>query len=136
MSDGFLDTNVLIYAFNLADHRQPAALRLLESRCAIGVQCLNEFAFVARRKLSLSWQEIAVPLQIIATASSTIVPLTFDLHRRGLRIAERYKLSVYDGMIVAAALIAECDILYSEDMHDGLVIDGHLRIVDPFAPAA
>ncbi len=64
-----------------------------------------------------------------------MLDLDLDLHRLGVRIAERQKLSVYDGMIVAAALIAECDILYSEGMHDGLVVDGRLRIVNPFAPA-
>ncbi len=53
-----------------------------------------------------------------------------------MRLAERYCLSVYDAMIAAAALTAECDTLYSEDMHDGLVIDGRVRIVNPFAPVA
>ena len=57
-----------------------------------------------------------------------IVPLTLETHERGLDLAERYQLSVYDGMIVAAALLAGCTTLYSEDMHDGLVIDG-----SPFA---
>ncbi len=42
--------------------------------------------------------------------------------------AEKYRLSIYDGMIVAAALTAGCDILYSEDMHHGLKVDGQLRI--------
>ncbi len=47
--------------------------------------------------------------------------------------AERYGLAVYDAMIAAAALLADCDTLLSEDMQDGLVIDGRLRVVDPFA---
>lgn len=56
------------------------------------------------------------------------------LHKDGLRLARRYRLSVYDGMIVAAALTANCDILYSEDMHHGLIVDGRLQIVNPFRP--
>lgn len=59
--------------------------------------------------------------------------LTISIHDLGLASAERHKLSVYDGMIVAAALPADCDILYSEDMHAGLLIDGRLTIVNPFA---
>ena len=43
-------------------------------------------------------------------------------------------MSVYDGLIVAAALGAGCDLLWSEDLHDGLVIEQRLRIVNPFAP--
>jgi len=60
--------------------------------------------------------------------------LDLALHQLGLRLAERYTLSIYDGMIAAAAVVAGCDILYSEDMHHGLVIDGRVRIVNPFAP--
>ena len=52
----------------------------------------------------------------------------------GLALAERYGLSVYDAMIAASALHAECDTLWSEDMHDGLVIEDQLRIVNPFRP--
>ena len=60
-------------------------------------------------------------------------PLTFELHDRGLELADRWELSVYDSMIVAAALHAGCDTLYSEDMRHGLVIDGRLTITNPFA---
>ena len=62
-----------------------------------------------------------------------MVDLSRDVHEIGLAISEQYKFSVYDGMIVAAALTAGCDVLYSEDMHDGLVVDGRLSVVNPFA---
>jgi predicted nucleic acid-binding protein len=61
-----------------------------------------------------------------------IVPLTIEMHDRGLALAEQYRLNVYDGMIIAAAQLAGCTVLYSEDMHDGLVID-RLTIRNPFA---
>ena len=61
-----------------------------------------------------------------------IVVPDLDLHLLGVELAERYNLSLYDGMIVAAALTADCDILYSEDMHAGLIIDGRLTVVNPF----
>ena len=60
-----------------------------------------------------------------------IVAITEDTHVRGLALAERYQLNVYDGMIVAAAQLAGCTVLYSEDMHDGLVID-RLTIRNPY----
>ena len=54
-------------------------------------------------------------------------------HDIGRALGERYGFSVYDAMIVAAALEHGCTTLYSEDMHDGLVIEGRLHIVNPFA---
>jgi predicted nucleic acid-binding protein len=47
-------------------------------------------------------------------------------------LGERYGFSVYDAMIVAAALREGCTTLYSEDMHDGLLVEDQLRIVNPF----
>jgi predicted nucleic acid-binding protein len=47
-------------------------------------------------------------------------------------LAEKYQLTVYDAMIVSAALIAGCTTLGSEDMHDGLLVEDQLRVVNPF----
>jgi len=49
-----------------------------------------------------------------------------------LTLAERYGLSIYDAMIAASALGADCDRLWSEDMQDGMAIESRLRIVNPF----
>jgi predicted nucleic acid-binding protein len=64
-----------------------------------------------------------------------VVPVTEETHVLGLALAARHSLSLYDGMIVAAAQLAGCTVLYSEDMHDGLVID-RLTIRNPYAPGA
>jgi predicted nucleic acid-binding protein len=58
--------------------------------------------------------------------------VTTEVHESGLTLAERYNLSVYDAMIAASALAAECETLWSEDMQHGMVIDSRLRIVNPF----
>jgi predicted nucleic acid-binding protein len=58
--------------------------------------------------------------------------LKIETHERGILIAERYKLNVYDAMIVAAGLLGGCEILYSEDIQDGQVLDNQLRICNPF----
>jgi predicted nucleic acid-binding protein len=62
----------------------------------------------------------------------TVHPVTVNTHEIGLGLAERYNLSIYDAMIAASALHAECDTLWSEDMQHGLAIDGRLRIINPF----
>lgn len=127
----FLDTNVLIYAF-ADDPRRPAAQALIDGTAIVGVQCLNEFAAVSLRKQRLSWDEIDGRLALIRAGVRTIVPLTIDDHDLGRSIAQRYRLALYDSMIVAAALHAGCDRLYSEDMQHGLVIDDRLHIFNPF----
>jgi len=58
--------------------------------------------------------------------------LTAETHDLGLRLAERYGFSVYDAMIVAAALLAGCGILYSEDMQHGQRIEDRLTLCNPF----
>jgi predicted nucleic acid-binding protein len=58
--------------------------------------------------------------------------MTIETHKRALSIAERYGLSIYDALIVSAALLAGCTMLYSEDMQDGQIIDRQLTIRNPF----
>ena len=132
MPGGFVDSNVLVYAFT-ADPRAAAAQALLERGCVTSVQGLNEFTNVARRKLGMNWEEARAALADIRTVCQAILPLTIETHVDALRIAERYGYTIFDALIVASALEAESDTLWSEDMQDGAVIDGRLRIVNPFA---
>jgi predicted nucleic acid-binding protein len=62
----------------------------------------------------------------------TVHPVTVDTHELGLALAERHQLALYDALIAASALLAECDRLWSENMQDGMAIDRRLRIVNPF----
>jgi predicted nucleic acid-binding protein len=93
---------------------------------------LNEIANVALRKLAMPWAEINEVLALIRSMRPA-EPLTIETHDRGRLVSERYGLSVYDAMIVAAALLADCETLYSEDMQDGLLVECQLRICNPFA---
>ena len=61
-----------------------------------------------------------------------VVPLDLGTHEEALRIAERHGYSIFDALMIAAALRAGCGTLWSEDMQHGMAIDGRLRIVDPF----
>lgn len=133
-SSVFFDTNVLLHQFSEDAAKAKASEDVIRSGGIISVQVLNEFASAGLRKLGLSW---AIVGDILGEYRNnlTIVPLTIDTHVRGLALAERYQLNVSDGMIVAAALLAECKTLYSEDMHNGLVIDG-LTVRNPYAASA
>jgi predicted nucleic acid-binding protein len=131
MSDSFFDSNVLLYATSLDRAKADRVNRLLDSGGTISVQVLNEISHVARRKFGMSWDDTKSFLSTIKDLL-TVEPLTIDTHEIGLRLAERYGFAVYDGFIVAAALAADCDTLWSEDMQDGLIIEKRLRIVNPF----
>ncbi|HXO00439.1 MAG TPA: PIN domain-containing protein [Stellaceae bacterium] len=130
MPASFFDTNVLVY---LASDPAKAgrARELLAHGGTISVQVLNEIANVTQRKLRFSWLETREFLSLICSFLS-VIPITLRIHESGLGLAERYGLSVYDAMIAAAALDSRCDTLWSEDMHDGLVISGRLTVVNPF----
>jgi predicted nucleic acid-binding protein len=129
---GFLDTNILVHAFTRGPLQQKAR-DLLYTQAIIGVQSLNEFTLVARRRLGLAWPEIHAALLFIRQRCAAPVPLTLSTHLDGLRLAERHQLQIYDSMLLAAALAARCSIFWSQDMHDGLAIDGRLTIRNPFA---
>ncbi len=64
-----------------------------------------------------------------------VEPISVDTHDKAVQVAERYGLSTDDALIVAAALMAGCTTLYSENMQDGLVIERKLTIRNPFQPA-
>ncbi len=55
--------------------------------------------------------------------------------RQALELRERYALSLWDSLLLSSALEANCSVLYTEDLQHGQVIEGTLRIVNPFAPA-
>lgn len=129
-NEAFFDTNVLVYLADEDSERSVRTEELLAGGGIISVQVLNEFASVARRKIGMSWVETREFLDIFR-ATLNVVPLTIETHERGLDLAERYGVNVYDGMIVAAAQLAGCTTLYSEDMHDGLSIE-RLTIRNPY----
>lgn len=131
MSARFIDTNVLVYAFS-GDPRSARAEELLAGRCAVSVQVLNEFVHVARRKLGFAWSELHAALDAVRTLCPLVVPLDLAVHEQAVRVAERHGFSFYDALIVSAALTARCDVLYTEDLNHGQVIDGRLRVENPF----
>ena len=131
MAEQFFDTNVLLYLLSGDARKADRAEIALAAGGILSVQVLNEFAAVATRKIGMSIDEVR---ELLATVRAVcrVVPITEATHDKGIEIADRYRLSIYDAMIIAAALIAECKILLSEDMSDGQMFDGSLEIRNPF----
>ena len=131
MPGSFFDTNILLYLASGNRAKAERAEEIVGEGGVISVQVLNEITNVARRKMQLSWVEIR---QFLSTIRSLLPahPVTIEIHGAGLALAERYGFSTYDAMIVASAIDAGCDTLWSEDMQQDMVIGRRLRIRDPF----
>jgi hypothetical protein len=99
------------------------------------VQLLNEIANVTRRKMGMSWPETRAFVSLMR-GLLPVQPVTIELHETGLRLAARHGLSIYDAVIAASALHTDCDTLLSEDLRDGMVLDGLLRANLPGTPRA
>jgi predicted nucleic acid-binding protein len=128
----FFDSNTLLYLISEDTEKARRVERRLFDRGCISVQVLNEFTNVARRKHGLTIAQIR-PLLHEFRRAIDVVPVTIAIHEAGLTLAERYRFSTYDAMIAAAALDSGCSVLLSEDMHDGLSVEGRLEIRNPFA---
>ncbi|HWX83240.1 MAG TPA: PIN domain-containing protein [Xanthobacteraceae bacterium] len=126
----FFDTNVLLYLLSADSTKADRAEQVLAGGGVISVQVLNEFAAVAAGKFAMEIAEIRTVLAAMRAACS-VHSLDVETHELGLEIAERYRYSVYDSMLLAAAIRAGCSIFYSEDLRHGQTIDS-LRIVNPF----
>ena len=130
--DAFFDTSVLLYLLSSDAAKSDRVEALLADRGTISVQVLNEFAAVAIRKLKMPLPEVREVLDTIR-AVCDVETVTIETHDRALAIVERYGFSLYDSLLIAAALIADCRVLYSEDLQHGQLIDRQLRVVNPFS---
>jgi len=133
MSAFSIDTNVAVYAFS-KDHRRLVSMDLLNAGPKISIQLLNEFVSVSLRKRGVAWSEIEEALDIITQLAASMRDISYEVHDLARIVSQRYRFSFYDALIVAAALLDECEVLYSEDMQNGLIIDGRLTITNPFLP--
>ena len=133
MADAFFDTNVLLYLLSDDAAKADRAEALVDAGGVISVQVLNEFTSVARRKLNAPWPIVREILETLKTALR-VEALSLPTHEKAIEIAERHRLGIYDAQILAAARLAGCAVVYSEDMQNGLKIDGALEIRNPFSP--
>ncbi len=136
-AEDFFDTNVLIYMLGETDatKRQMARSVVIQSHhngtACISYQVVQETLNVVTRKLGATREEASRLLDDVLIPLWQVNP-TPALYRRALSLQGQYSFSLYDSLIVAAALEAGCVRLYSEDLQDGQQIQG-LTIRNPFA---
>src|ERR1044071_6115475 len=127
----FFDTNVLLYLLSEDQAKADRAEELLATGGVVSVQVLNEFASVASRKRAMTWTEIKDAVEPLRM-TLRVEPVTVETHSSALRIAERYNISFYDALIVAAAELSRCTVLYSEDLQHGQIFEKSLTVRNQF----
>ena len=132
----FVDTNVLIYAISRApedaDKRRRAVELLRRSDLAVSVQVFQEFYHQATHPAHPGHLTHSDALAFLGTLLRfPVQEVTLDLFRTAVTISRRFRLSYWDGAILAAAHITGCDAVYSEDMSTEQNYGG-LQVINPF----
>ncbi len=128
----FIDTNILIYLYSKSElEKRAKVIAFLENKdLIISTQVLNELSNVLIRKFNFStnivlnvFEELSDICLISVVHISTI--------KKALFVLNKYKYSYYDSLIIASAIDKYCNILCTEDMHNGQIIEGSLEIFNP-----
>ncbi len=136
----FVDTNVLVYAFDLSEatKRGIADVLLLEllagERLVLSAQVLNEFYWTVTRpnRVSPLTHEDAMKKVADFAADAQVVPIDAALCLTAIEAVGKYRLAFWDALIWAAAKTAGCPTIYSEDFQNGQTLEG-VTFVNPFA---
>ena len=133
----FFDTNILVYANDSAEARKQKIARnliknaLREHRAVISVQVLSEFWVTVTQKIKHPLPESVAEKELELFELMDIVDLRLSVFQDALKMKKLFSLSFWDSLILSAASTANSKIVYSEDMHDGLIVSD-MRIVNPF----
>ena len=127
----FFDTNTLLYLLSSDSKKADWVSSNLQQSNVISVQVLNEFTSASLRKIKISHAELDEFLDLF-TSIFSVMKLDLETFNTGLMISRQYGYRHYDSMIIAAALEAGCERLYSEDMQHRQIINKKLQIVNPF----
>jgi len=129
----FLDTNIILYAISTKDEIKHAIAKpIVLSDATISSQVINEASSNCLKKLKFTEDMIE---KFIDSSYNRykVVEFSHKLFLKASSLRLKYNFSYYDSAIVAAALISNSTILYSEDMQHNLVVDDRLTIINPFS---
>ena len=129
----FFDSNVVIYSYsNNEPEKQQIARNLISDNFSlVSTQVLQEVANTIVKKFKFTYKDAQLAI-VECSHNNELYINTEDTVLHACEIAEQYKFSFYDSLIIAAAIEGECEILYSEDLKHEQVIDNRLTIINPF----
>ena len=129
----FIDTNIWLYVFiETDDEGKSAAAKAVIQKpdVVVSIQVINEICVNMLRKVSLAEKDIQA-LIVAFYEKYTVVDIDKAALLKASELREKYSLSYWDSLIVANALNADCAVLYSEDMQDGLQVEQRLTVINP-----
>lgn len=127
-----LDSNVLIYSHSLdCESKRFIARSFFKERPVISSQVIAEYLNVMRREFKIEKQAL-MHLCSSWLEECAVQPVVLSTIKLAQYLIKRYDFQIFDGIIVAAALEANCNVIYSEDMQHGQIIESTLKIINPF----
>lgn len=139
MPEVLIDTNVLIYAHDTAEHVKQREAGVLLSvllpggSAAVSTQVLGEFYSISTRKIQSPLSHDTAALVVDALLhSARVLPMTPPIVLEAIRATRRHRLHYWDAQLWATARLNAIDTILTEDFEDGRVLEG-VRFVDPFA---
>lgn len=133
----FVDTNVLVYARDTSDPTKHARAaewmrHLWETGDGrLSIQVLQEYYVTVTHKLRPGLQKDAARADVQDLSAWRPAAIDVDGLEVAWSIEDRFGLSFWDSLIVAAAHVADCEVILTEDLQHGMDLDG-VRVVDPF----
>ena len=132
MSRVAVDTNVLVHLYDdEGSDKLRRSQEIVASRPTISPQVVSEYLNVTRRLLALPKAQVLARCNQVFS-SCEIAPITHGTLAFAARLLARYDFQLFDAIVVAVALEANCAVLYSADFQHNQLIEGRLRILNPF----
>lgn len=133
----FIDTNILVYANDRSEAEKCTRAKqliidgILNDNLVVSTQVLSEFYVTVTQKIKIKLPIAIAKKEIFLLKSIEIVEIDYNLIIQAINISQKQKISYWDALIIAAALKADCDTLYTEDLNPSQIING-LKIRNPF----
>jgi predicted nucleic acid-binding protein len=130
----FFDTNIFIYLYAENEHDKQTICKDIVNKadeCITSTQILNEINNVLIKKWKMPVETVKT-VQLDVRRISEVEYINENTIDKAIELHARYGFSYYDCLMLASALESNCQIIYTEDMSGGQIINDTLRIVNPF----
>jgi predicted nucleic acid-binding protein len=128
-----IDTNILLYTHDKTDQTKlKIALKLLGTHPMISSQVVSEYLNVSKRLLKHFNKMEILDFCAEKMSECTIHPVELSTIKLAKHFIQRYDFQIFDSIIVASAVEAGCEVLYSEDMQHELSVNRQITIINPF----
>jgi predicted nucleic acid-binding protein len=129
----FFDTNILLYHYSATEPEKKSKIISITNKydVYISLQVVNEFINVSRKKFKVPIESIELSLAEVYN-NYLVFDNSLETINKALSICKTHNYSYYDAHIIAAALLSNCKVLYTEDLHHKQIIENSLEIINPF----